>query len=218
MQKSIYSLVLSDGVMAEIDRIAYLRGKNRSQTVNEILAAYVSYTTPEQRIRTAFDRISTILDGRESFRLISPPSGTLLSLGSALVYKYNPTVRYSVELFRDSARGAVGELRVSMRTRNLVLTSLLTRFYALFDAIENRVATTAAVWEDGRYLRPLCPRLTTGEGTLPPDKLGEALADYIRFFDASLKAFFANAEDERRAENEIGRLYARYINSRTVIL
>ena len=75
MQKSIYSLVLSDGVMAEIDRIAYLRGQNRSQTVNEILAAYVSYTTPEQRIRTAFDRISSILDGRESFRLITPPSG-----------------------------------------------------------------------------------------------------------------------------------------------
>lgn len=218
MQKSIYSLVLSDGVMEEIDRLAYLRGRNRSQMVNEILAAYVSYTTPEQRIRTAFDRISDMLDGRESFRLIAPPSGTLLSLGSALLYKYNPTVRYSVELFRQTD-GAVGELRVSMRTRNLLLIALLTRFFEIFDAVERRVThKTGATWEDGRYLRPLCPRLLTGEGTLPPEKLGESVADYIRFFDAALKAFFALPEDERRAENEIGRLYAHYLNTHTVIL
>ena len=42
MNKSVYSLVLTDDVVAEIDRIAYENGTSRSNTVNQILAEYVS--------------------------------------------------------------------------------------------------------------------------------------------------------------------------------
>ena len=49
MKKSTYSVVLSDRVVAEIDRLAYRKGTNRSSMINEILAGYVSMTTPEQR-------------------------------------------------------------------------------------------------------------------------------------------------------------------------
>lgn len=216
MQKSIYSLVLSDGIVQEIDRLAYLRGRNRSQLINEILAEYVSYITPEQRIRTAFARISSMLDGQESFRLMAPPSDTLLSLGSALLYKYNPTVRYSVELFRDG-EGDVGEFRVSLRTQNATLTALLTQFYRLFAHIEHSVAESGAHWEDGRYFRPLRPKALTRAAAvqeITPEQTGELIADFIRTFDAALKAFFSDPSDPYRVEA----VYRNYLKSHTVIL
>lgn len=215
MHKSIYSLVLSDGVVREIDRLAYLKGSNRSQLINEILAEYVSYTTPEQRIRTAFDRISSMLNGSDSFRLISPPSDTMLSLGSALLYKYNPTVRYSVELFREQG-GTVGEFRVSLRTQNATLTALLTQFYHTFDRMERSVTDTGAAWEEGRYRRPLRPHTLSpqGEESITPEEIGELIADFIRTFDASLKAFFRSPQDTQAIEHP----YLAYLQAHPVIL
>ena len=47
MKKSLYSIILSDEVVNEIDRLAYKANTNRSNMINQILAEYVSYTTPE---------------------------------------------------------------------------------------------------------------------------------------------------------------------------
>ena len=90
--KNVYSLMLEDDVVAAIDRLAYLQNTNRSGLVNRILAEYASVVTPEQRIRETFSRITALLGGQDSFRLAAP-SDTMLSLSSALLYKYNPTVR-----------------------------------------------------------------------------------------------------------------------------
>ena len=51
MNKSVYSLVLSDEIVQEIDRMAYEAGASRSAMINQILADYVRYTTPEKRMR-----------------------------------------------------------------------------------------------------------------------------------------------------------------------
>ena len=51
MKKSVYSLVLSDEVVKEADKLAYKLNKNRSGIINEILAEYLSLTTPEVRIK-----------------------------------------------------------------------------------------------------------------------------------------------------------------------
>ena len=53
MDKSLYSLMLMDSVVREIDRIALQKNTNRSNLVNQILAEYVSLVTPEQKIDTA---------------------------------------------------------------------------------------------------------------------------------------------------------------------
>ena len=220
MHKSIYSLVLSDGVVEALDRMAYLRGYNRSQLINEILAEYVSYVTPEQRIREAFGRISAMLDGSDTFRLMSPPSDTLLSLGSPLLYKYNPTVRYSVELFREEG-GTVGELRVSLRTQNAALLHALTQFYRLFDAVEQQaLGPTGAAWSEGRYARPLRLRVqgNTRVGSAAPELLGELIAAYIRVFDAALKIYFRQMDEPAVALREIERVYHAYLRSHTAVV
>ena len=123
MNKSVYSLVLTDDVVAEIDRIAYENGTSRSNTVNQILAEYVSYDTPEKRIREVFSEVENLLTGSSRFQVMMQPSDSMFSLRSALAYKYNPTVRYSVELNRN-LQPAIGELRVSVRSQSSALRLL----------------------------------------------------------------------------------------------
>ena len=63
MNKSVYSLVLSDEIVQEIDRLAYEAGASRSAMINQILADYVRYTTPEKRMREVFSAIEQMLLG-----------------------------------------------------------------------------------------------------------------------------------------------------------
>lgn len=47
MKKNMYSLMLAEKVVQAIDRLASEKGTNRSNLINQILAEYVSLTTPE---------------------------------------------------------------------------------------------------------------------------------------------------------------------------
>ena len=96
MNKSVYSIVLSDDVVAEIDRLAYREGTSRSNMINQILAQYVSYTTPEKRLSDIFSKAVELVDSMDQLQVMLQPSDTHLALKSALRYKYNPTVKYSV--------------------------------------------------------------------------------------------------------------------------
>ena len=135
MGKSVYSLALSDEIIAEVDRLAYQNGTNRSGLINSILAEYLQFTTPEQRMREVFDRMEKLLLSTEAehpaFQLLSLPSDTMFNLRSAIRYKYNPTARYSVELYRQPEDGVFGELRVSIRTQNRNLIEAMKQFYEL---------------------------------------------------------------------------------------
>ena len=57
MKKTLYSLMLSDDVVREIDILAHRMGTNRSNLVNSILANHVSMMTPEQQINDIFKAV-----------------------------------------------------------------------------------------------------------------------------------------------------------------
>ena len=63
MKKSLYSLMLSDEVVREIDVAAHRLGTNRSALINRILAEYASVTTPEKRINDIFSSICNFFGG-----------------------------------------------------------------------------------------------------------------------------------------------------------
>ena len=155
MNKSVYSLVLMDDVVAEVDRLAYRMNTSRSNMINQILAEYVSYMTPEKRMREVFDRAINMLTGSGTFQLMLQPSDSTMSLRSALSYKYNPTVRYSVELYRDQ-QGAAGELKVLLRSQNNSLILYMNQFFKLWTRLEQAyVGETNYKIESGRYTRVL---------------------------------------------------------------
>ena len=80
MKKSVYSLVLSDDVVEAVDRAAYQNGLSRSAMVNQILADYVSYTTPEKRMREIFSQVESLLTDGGVFQTLLQPSDSMMSL------------------------------------------------------------------------------------------------------------------------------------------
>ena len=204
MKKSVYSLVLSDDVIAAVDRAAYQNGLSRSAMINRILAQAVSYTTPEQRMSEIFSQVERLLNG-EVFQSLSQPSDSMMSLRSALAYKYNPNVRYSVELYPD--RPGEGELRVSLRSQSSALILYLGQFFRLWAKIEQAyVGCADCVIQDGKYARrlKLPARVSHREQ-------GAVLAGYIRAMEQGLRAFFHSLDDPRQAATLVEQAYQNYL-------
>ena len=204
MKKSVYSLVLSDGVIAAVDRAAYQNGLSRSAMINRILADYVSYTTPEQRMNEIFSQVERLLTG-EVFQTLAQPSDSMMSLRSALAYKYNPNVRYSVELFPD--RPGEGELRVSLRSQNSALILYLGQFFRLWAKVEQAyLGGCDCAIADGRYARGLHLPASLSER-----EQGAVLAGYIRAMEQGLRGFFHSLEDPRQAALAVERACQDYL-------
>ena len=72
MKKEVYSLVLSENVVAAVDRTAKERGVNRSALINQILAEYVSYVTPEMRMKNTLAIAGEQLRAQAAFRVGEP--------------------------------------------------------------------------------------------------------------------------------------------------
>jgi len=213
MNKSVYSLVLSDEIVQEIDRMAYETGASRSAMINQILAEYVRYTTPEKRMREVFSAIEHMLLG-SVFEPQLQPSESMFSLRSALDYKYNPSVRYSVELYKN-ARPLLGELRVSVRSQNSALVLAMLQFFKLWTRIENKyIGRVECAMEDGRYLRKL--RIT--DENLSNEQIGEGIAAYINLLDSALKQYFESIHDPALAVTNVEKRYVNHIHSGGMIL
>ena len=214
MQKSVYSLVLTDDVIAEIDRLAYEQSTSRSNMINQILAEYVSFVTPEKRMREVFERVERMLTG-DVFQMLLQPSDSMVSLRSALSYKYNPTIRYSVELYQNSDP-ILGELRVSFRSQNSTLTLTMLQFFKLWTRIEQSyVGETEYAIDSNKYIRKL--RLPVGE-ELTNERIGEAIASYIDAFDRAIKLYFENLTSPQYAVSGVERLYAEYVHGCDLVL
>ena len=210
MKKTLYSLVLNDEVVREVDALAHRMGTNRSNLINQILAEYVNYTTPEQRINEVLSAIEQLMaPSRELVPFFSPNSYSM-SLKSSLEYKYRPTVKYEVELYRGAGE-SIGELTVLFRTQSMALIQGMTDFFRLWKQIEDahlQPLTGAKIdyaLYDGKFLRSIAA----------PDKycttqeLASALSDYITLFDKLLKGYLA----DRYSPHEIEGAYCSYLNN-----
>ncbi|MCR4726050.1 MAG: hypothetical protein K5753_02390 [Clostridia bacterium] len=200
MKKNVYSLVLSENVIAAVDRLAYERHTNRSNLINQILAEYVSYETPEMRMQNVFDRMQALLGS--AFQPLENASPTMLTLRSALSYKYNPTVRYQVELYR-MPQVAVGELKVSMRTQSATLSLLVMRFFKLWIEIEKaHHPDSVATVTDGRLVKRFVSE------TLDSEIVADGISAYVDAFDHALKTFFCYSDRPEIAEANVEKTYA----------
>ena len=215
MNKSVYSLVLTDAVVSEIDRLAYENGTSRSNMINQILADYVSYDTPEKRMREIFSEVERLLTAGSNFQVMLQPSESMFSLRSALAYKYNPTVRYSVELNRGGGAG-LGELRVSVRSQNSTLRLYMLQFFKLWTRLEQSMigSVECAMMED-KYVRRLNASNTAEHGNIT---VGEGIASYIRLFDTALKVFFADLNHPQESLLRMEALYRDYLKSNPAVL
>lgn len=200
MKKSVYSLVLNDSVVEAVDRLAYSMNTSRSNLINQILAEKVAFETPEQRMREVFLQMERMLNTDSVFQLAEQASAAMMTVKTALRYKYRPTVRYSVELFSSGG----GELRVSFRTKSEAFSGLMGEFFVLWIQLENKYerkrypAGVPCRLEDGKYIRGF----SRPSENITNEEMGKAISGYISVLDRVLKAY-VEAPEGREVQNAV---------------
>ena len=201
MKKTLYSLMLNDEVVREVDALAHSLGTNRSNLINQILAEYVNYTTPERRINDVFSAIEQLLAPSRELVPFFAPNSLSMSLKSSLEYKYRPTVKYEVELYR-SGEDSIGELSVVFRTQSAALIASMTDFFRLWKRIEDihlaapRGMKISYALYDGKFIRSLA----APERDCTADELAGAISEYIKLFDKLMKNYLTGRLDAQEVE------------------
>ncbi len=200
MSKSLYSVILTDEVVREIDRMALMQNTNRSKLINRILAEYVSYTTPEMRIDNIFRTIEEMMNLTDMIPCVLPNQSTM-SLKSILEYKYRPTIKYDVELF--SSELTAGRLSVIFRTQSQMLLTEMNGFFKLWAYHESALSAKKPEYElfDGRFVRSI-----SIDKNLTANEAADAISAYIKMFDACLKNYITG----KFGETDIGRILKEY--------
>jgi len=201
MKKTLYSLMLSEDVVREVDALAHRMGTNRSALINRILAEYVNYVTPEQRINDVLSRIDALMSPSRELVPVFAPNSFSMYLKSSLEYKYRPTVKYEVELYKGEGE-TLGQLSIIFRTQSMALIDAMTDFFRLWCRIEQAhlLPLTGAPIEyaiaDGRFIRSLA----APDRQCSANELAEAISEYIKLFDSLMKAYLAGRIDAHGVE------------------
>ncbi len=188
MSKSVYSILLNDEVVDLVDKMARINGMSRSNMIEKILADAVRYETPEIRANNVFSEIERILSSTPTMRYLEQPSSYMASIMSALSYRYNPAIKYSVEIFPES--NYLGQLKVTLRTQNPILIEHMSDFYTLYSVLEKKYYNeNSRHFFDGVKFTRL---FTFPDVGLTAKELANHLTKYVRDFDSLLGIYFSN--------------------------
>lgn len=188
MTKSLYSMILSDEVIKRIDSLAADNNTNRSNLINQILAEYVSYTTPEKRINKIFAIMNDLVS--VGFNPLNEQADRLFSLKTNLDYKYKPSVKYTVELYR-TYNATIGELKVTYRSQSPELVQKLNDFFRLIIEIERRYLSGATQYtiDDTKFVRTF---VVPNGNHYSENEIAVAINEYIKHFDYTMKSYLSN--------------------------
>lgn len=192
MKKTLYSLMLNEDVVREVDALAHRYGTNRSNLINQILAEYVNYVTPERRINDVLSAIHELMTPSRDFVPFFAPNSFSMSLKSSLEYKYRPTVKYEVELYRGN-EDTLGELSVLFRTQSAALISAMTDFFRIWKAVEDKhLAPMTGIQPeyalaDGKFIRSIA----LPDKQCSSEELAQTISEYIKLFDKLMKNYLA---------------------------
>jgi hypothetical protein len=226
MKKTLYSLMLSDDVIREIDLLAHRMGTNRSNLVNRILAEHVQVRTPEQRINDIFNAIEKFMSSSPDLVVLTVPDAPSMELRSCLEYKYRPTVRYEVEILKNPITGRmnrIGYLSVIFRSQSTTLIGILENFFRNWMKVENSLLpiNIEYSYEEGKFTRSLAyPTVKEAYSSelniseLSANEYARMISDYIRLFDRLLKGYVSG----RLTSNEIHSEYQNYYENLEIII
>lgn len=191
--------MLNDNVVREVDMLAHQMGMSRSSLVNQILAEYVNYTTPERRISDIFSAIEQLISPSREIVPFFAPNSQSMSLKSSLEYKYRPTVKYEVELYKGTG-DTIGRLSVIFRTQSQTLIDNISEFFRLWKQIENAHHPYGRNIDyalyDGKFVRSIL----VPECDCTTNELAKAISDYIQLFDKQMKDYLSGRSDARAIE------------------
>ncbi len=197
-------MMLDEDVINRIDILAHKAGTNRSAMVNRILAEHVDLVTPESRVNDIFNSIVQLLDAQCELVPNIAQNAMTMSLKSSLQYRYRPTLKYEVEIYRASEE-LLGQLTVKLRTQSAVLISQLAEFFAAWKAVEERYL--------GRHIKCAMNDLKFVRALSAPDRsctsheLASVIHSYVTMLDSAIKKYLA---DNLNA-SELQRMYTSWL-------
>lgn len=195
MKRSMYSLILSDDIVAAVDALAAQKGTSRSNYINQVLAKHVQCITPEQQMQRVFANLTHQMD--EAFRIQEQGSNALLSILGSVQYKYRPTIRYRVELLRNMQQEEVGRLKISCRTQNQTLLDAMAQFFRFWVKLEQKYDANGACAQGLYQIESGCMTMALlRSGAATDEQLGEIVGNYIRMFHAVLQSYFAGIQQD----------------------
>jgi len=134
------------------------------------------------------------------------PNQLKMSLKSSLEYKYRPTIRYEVQMYRSPVKNEVGELSVIYRTQSSELLSAVTGFFRLWQRLESAYITPREGYEiswsasGGKFSRGLYLRRGYDYTN---EQIGTEIGEYIRMLDTIMKKYLSQGyETARELEND----------------
>ena len=203
MNKSLYSLMLMDEVVDEIDKLALRLNTNRSNLVNQILAEYVSVSTTDKQIDSIFRQMEELIGQSPELVPLVTPNQLSMSVKSSLQYKYRPTVRYVVQLYRTPEK-AIGELTVNFRSQSPSLLNNMASFFVLWKRLEDNYASY--YFEPGALRYELSSSKFVRTIAVPKGRryteedLSKAISGYVTAFDRIMKRYLAGMLTEHDLE------------------
>ncbi len=213
-----------DDVVKAIDQMAYEQGTSRSNLINQLLAEELMLVTPEMRMRDIFDKMIYAMEDEKKFQVKLQPSDYCISIRSILEYKYNPTIRYFIELYR-SVDTAMGELKITSRSQSSELQAYLYEFFTLFSKMEqlymkkyfpSRPIPYFTNEGLGRFRRELI--IMEEDRTLTTDTMAKAMGDYVQMIDRLLGTYLTNLQDIELGVNKIEKMYTKFLNSNPILI
>lgn len=215
VKKTLYSLLLDEDVVRAVDQLAHRRGCSRSALVNQLLAEQLDLMTPERRIAEVLRAMESLFQPDPELVPMFSPNALSMSMKSALDYKYRPTVKYEVELYR-SGETSIGALTVSYRTQSAELLAAMEHFFSLWKKLENAYLAPKLGHEipsalyDGRFVRSI----SVPSRECSAKELAEAISDYVHLFDKVLKGCLSGRLSAADAEG----LYAAHMQGNRLLI
>ena len=200
MSRSVYSVILNDELVEELDRAAYKSGVSRSTMLDKILAEYLLVETPAVRMENIFGVMENMISEWSGLRFINRPQLSMAAVQSALTYRYNPTVKYSVELYQSGED--LGEIKMSLRTQNPTLIALMEKFYSFLIGLEKKyLGEREYVYEGFKFTRIM------KNPKLKAEETGESIAYYVKAVNYLLNEYFKGLDDLPRTETLLERKF-----------
>ncbi len=198
MSKSVYSLMIFDEIVEQIDQRASKNNQNRSQVINEILADHLGLITPEQKIQKILTYLSENLSDTLNVNGLNKNSS--IHFDKNLDYKYHPKVQFTYE-FTGTGDDKFAVLKISSRTKNDKLNKLFNQFFNKIVELEHRncfyLGTNPKNESKHKFVREF---RIEGSVSKNINEVAKFLLDYLMMVDEAMNLFF-NDQSENLDRN-----------------
>ncbi|OPL08223.1 MAG: hypothetical protein AVO33_01585 [delta proteobacterium ML8_F1] len=203
MSQGIVSVVISEELLLKIDSLARKKRQSRSKTINEILGEYFELMTPEAKIDRVMDEIALVLGGNHFLQTLSKTKGSSIQCRGDIQYKYNPKIRYMLQLDGKSEH-KLATLHVVPRTRQEEFTRHLAIFFSLLQAVEaarppdpelRALKAGAFVFDGKKFTRDFYTPWQ--EDHLTVEKIADFLGSYMLMIHEAMNRYFNSIQETR---------------------